>query len=692
MARHTVPPILNRELSWLSFNGRVLQEAQDPSVPLLERLRFLAIYSSNLDEFFRVRVASLRSLLRLKKKVRHTLDFNPVTLLREVLQTVHAQQEQFGEVFRRHLLPALAKEGILLRNDQTLTDDQRAWLAAYFEAHVRPLVQPVMLDADTGTPTPFLRNRVPYLVVELWPPGMGGWGGVPRYALVEIPTPSLPRFVTLPAEAPPQEVLFLDDVLRVNLPALFPGFDVGAAYAVKLSRDAELYLEDEFAGNLVEMIRASLSKRETGLPTRFLFDQQAPYPAVSRLKQWLGLADEDLVTGGRYHNFSDFFAFPTFDRADLLHPPLPPLPHPTLTGVASRFDAIAARDHLLHLPYQSFDEVLGFLDEAATDPHVEAVKITLYRVATDSQVAQALIRAREAGKEVTAFVEVKARFDEETNLAWARRMEEAGVRVIYSLPGLKVHAKLLLVARREGAALRDYAYLSTGNFNEKTARVYADMGLFTADPRLTAEVRQVFAMLAGEDPHPVFTHLLVAPQHLRKGFYRLIEVEMAHARAGEKAEMLLKMNSLEDLKMVERLYEASHAGVRTHLIIRGICCLKPGVPRQSEHTTATSIVDRFLEHARVFRFHHGGEERLYLASADWMGRNLGRRVEVAFPIYDPRLRQEINDFLAFQLADNTHARLLDARQTNAYVPANGAAPVRAQVDFYRYLQAKMTNG
>jgi polyphosphate kinase len=686
MANH----ILNRELSWLSFNARVLQEAQDSSVPLLERLRFLAIYSSNLDEFFRVRVASLRSLLRLRKKDRkdllRDLGYSPDRLLREIHRQVHAQQELFGEVFRKQLLPSLAAEGIVLLNDQTVTAAQRSWLASYFEEAVRPHLHPMPLEADT--PVPFLRNRVLYLVIELWPSGMRGWGGVPRYALLEIPTQILPRFITLPTEGTSRGVLFLDDVLRVNLPALFPHFDVGNAYAVKLSRDAELYLEDEFAGNLVEMIRQSLSKRETGLPTRFLYDQQAPYPAVSRLKQWLGLADEDLVAGGRYHNFSDFFAFPTFDRADLQHPPLPPLPHPALAHAPSLFAAIAGQDHLLHLPYQSFGEVLRFLHEAADDPQVTTLRITLYRVAADSQVAQALIRARAAGKQVTAFVEVKARFDEETNLEWAQRMEAAGVQVIYSLPGLKVHAKLLLVTRKEGQTERDYAYLSTGNFNEKTARLYADIGLFTADPRLTAEVRQVFALLAGEVPHPVFEHLLVAPHHLRRGFYRLIEAEMAQAQAGEKAEMLLKMNSLEDLKMVEQLYEASEAGVRTHIIIRGICCLQPGVPGRSTHITATSIVDRFLEHARVFRFHHGGQEHLYLASADWMGRNLSRRVEVAFPVYDPRLRQEINDFLAFQLADNTHARLLDARQANAYVPAHPAAPVRAQVDFYRYLQAK----
>lgn len=678
-------PFINRELSWLAFNGRVLQEAQDPGVPLFERLGFLAIFSSNLDEFFRVRVASLRSLGRLKKKEVGRLDFNPAKLLRQIHTVVTAQQELFGEILRGQILPELERHGIFLIDERRVSPAQGAVLRGYFDEQVRPLLQPVMLSLEE--PPPFLENRHLYLIVELWPgDGVNLSAQEPGYALVEIPSPPLARFVWVPGEDDHRYVIFLDDLIRYHLPLLFPGHEVGAAYAVKLSRDAELYLDDAFAGGLVEQIRKSLAKRETGLPARFLYDLQAPYAMVAFVKRCFGLVDEDLVLGGRYHNLHDLAGFPHFGLRALSYPRRPPLPHPELAAAPSLLAAVAAGDRLLHFPYQSFDEVLRFLEEAAADPDVEEIFITLYRTARRSAVIRALLQAAAQGKQVTAFVEIKARFDEASNLEWAAQMEAGGIRTLYSLPGLKVHAKLILVVRREAEGRRGYAYLGTGNLNEKTARFYGDHGLLTADPRLTDEVQRVFDFLTGREAAPAFAHLLVAPFTMRKAFNRLIDYEISEAEAGRPAGMTLKMNSLEDRKMVERLYRAGRAGVPVQLVVRGICCLAPGVAGLSETITARSIVDRYLEHARVYLFHHGGEERLYLASADWMQRNLSRRVEVAFPIYDEALRGELQAILALQRADDTKARLLDAEQQNHYVRTAGGPRVRAQVDTYRMLQ------
>ena len=680
---------VNRELSWLAFNGRVLQEAQNPDVPLFERLNFLAIFSSNLDEFFRVRVALLRCLLRLKKKKRKKLNFDPAALLQEIHAIVTAQQEAFGKIFREELVPDLARCGISLIDERRLNEAQEVALRRFFQDEIQPHLHPVLIEREGETP--FLKNKGLYLVIELWErAGVISLSALEaNYALVEIPSPPLPRFIEVPGEESSHQVLFLDDVIRHFLPALYPAYDVGASYAVKLSRDADLHLEDEFSGNLKEMIAKSLARRETNVPTRFLYDLRMPQATLVFLKERLALEDEDLVEGGRYHNLNDFFSFPRCGLEGLAYKPLPPLPHPGLERAPSMREAMDEKDWLLSFPYQKYDYVIRFLDEAAEDPDVEEIWMTLYRVSRDSAIAHALLKAAENGKRVTVFLEVKARFDEQANLDWATRMEAAGVQVIYSMPGLKVHTKLALVARREGDAQRFYAYLGTGNFNEKTARLYADHGLLTADPRLTEEARRIFAFLAGEVEQPTFEHLLVAPFHLRKAFNRLIDFEIEQARAGKEAWILAKMNSLEDRKIITRLYEASRAGVQVRLIVRGICCLMPGVPDQSETIEVTSIVDRFLEHARVYVFYHGGEEPLYLASADWMRRNLSRRVEVAFPLYDPDLRRELRTLLDLQQTDNTKARLIDADQQNAFVHPGNGQRVRAQIDTYRYFKEKV---
>ncbi len=679
---------LNREITWLAFNGRVLQEAMDPRVPLYDRLRFLAIFYSNLDEFFRVRVASLRSLLRLKKKKLKKLRFRPARLLREIRFLVTSQQETFGSAFRGEILPALEARGIFLLNNRNVSEEQKAYARGYARDRIAPHLQPrVLQEGDEGV---FLREGGNYLVVELWP-GLEVHlaSERPSYGLLEIPSPPLPRFVMVPGEG--HNVVFLDDVIRLYLPELFPDFEVGSAFAVKLNRDADLYLEDEFEGDLIKKISKSLSKRETGLPSRFLYDLQAPYALVAFMKEYLDLEDEDLVPGGRYHNLNDLFHFPRPRRGGtgLVRRSLEPLPHPSLQKAPSILGAVAEKDRILHFPYQSYEYVIRFLEEAAEDPAVDRIWITLYRVAEGSAVVRALMEAARRGARVTAFVEVKARFDEARNLDWAEEMARAGVHTVYSMPGVKVHAKLALLSRQEGDNQRFYAYLGTGNFNENTARVYADHGLLTADARLTEEVHLVFRHLCKEVEAPEFRHLLVAPFQLRDRLEEMVREEMVRATKGDFSGMVLKMNGLEDEDIIDLLYYAGAAGVRIQLLVRGICRLRPGLPRWGENITGRSIVDRFLEHARIFRFVNGADPLLYLSSADLMKRNLDRRVEVAFPIYDPDVRQELDHFLHLQISDNTKARVLDMDQENHYVGRRAGEPrVEAQEGFYRWLEAR----
>jgi len=692
---------LPRDLSWLRFNARVLQEAQCPTVPLLERLKFLAIFSANLDEFFKVRVATLRRLVKLKKKTRAQLpQERPKRLLANVLAEVQRQQEEFGRPFREMLLPELRAAGIRLLTSEELTDAQCEWVTTYFEEKVRDLLSPVVLD-DTLHQL-FLKDQAVYLTFDLTQPlasptadGKGkkkkaSKADAERVVIMELPTKRHGgRFVALPGGVgtadDPHLVLFLDDVVRAGAASLFPGYGRVEVNAVKLSRDAELDIEEEVSGDLMAKIKSSLAKRATGYPARLLFDPATPKTVLKALKLKTGITDEELVEGSRYHNFRDFFGFPDFGRRDLLNPDWPELPHPTLPRTGPLLPAIAKRDHLLHPPFQSFDVVPRLLREAALDPRVSAISITLYRVAPKSAVAKALLKALKNGKQVTAVVELKARFDEESNLHWAEKLQRAGAHVIFTPPELKCHAKLLLITRRDEGAEHPqrYAYLSSGNFNEATAHLYADHGLFTANPEITAEVDQVFRyFLTGEAPHHLH-HLLVAPFTLRKQLLKLIAAEASRARKGEEAYILLKVNSLEDPGMIAALYEASQAGVRVELLIRGIGCLVPGEAGLSENISQRGLLDRYLEHARIYVFGNGGEEKVYVSSADWMGRNLDRRVEVAFPLLDETLRAEVRHLLDLERADNVKARDFN----NDYcLPNEGQPPVRAQEAQRQYLK------
>ena len=674
------PIFFKRDLSWLSFNHRVLQEAQDESVPLYERIKFLAIYSSNLDEFFRVRVASLRSFRALKKKARKELelDVKPRKELKEIRRIVGQQQNSFGLTFREEILPALAREGIFLVRNEDYSPEQQAFARKYFFEKAYPHLNPVWLRPEEEPP--FLKNKGLYFVLSL--------EGEDALALVEIPSEALPRFIPLPASDGVHALTFLDEIVRFNLEE-FLGQKVIGAYAIKLSRDAELYIDDEYSGDLVAKIRESLEARNVGLPTRFLYDSTMPEDILAQLKEAFELSRNDLIPGARYHNFNDFFSFPDpAAKAELHDAPMPPLPHPELEKAPSILALLKEKDAILHFPYQKYNYVPQLIEEAANDPAVRTVKITLYRVASRSAIVDSLLKARRNGKAVTAFIEAKARFDEASNLFWGQELEKAGAEVHYSYPAIKVHTKLLLIQREEAEGLCNYAYLGTGNFNEKTSRLYTDHALLTADPRLADEAAQVFSLLERKVLIPHCKHLLVSPFSTRSGFVGLVDKEIENARNGKEAYMILKMNSLEDENMIAKLYEASRAGVKIQLIIRGICCLAPGIEGQSENIEAISIVGRFLEHARVYIFANGGEEKMYIASADWMSRNLDRRVEAVIPIYDPVISQEIRHIIGLQLADNTKARWIDAKQMNSYKREDG--PEReAQKEIYHYLQEKL---
>ena len=679
----------NRELSWLSFNYRVLQEAKDKNVPLLERLKFLAIYSSNLDEFFRVRVASLRSLLALKTKTRKKLQFDPQILLDEIKQTVNKQQDEFGRIYREEILPELKKNNIYIVDDKNFPKFSKKYLQSYFSDKVFPFIHTLLLDKDKQST--FLQNKALYFAVCLIKKDQSDIKNKNvnveyEYAIVEIPSEKLGRFITLPTNNDKNYVMFLDDVIKLFLPDIFPSHKIDSCYSIKLTRDAELYIDDEFTGNLLAKIKKGLSKRKTGVPSRFLYDNKMPKSFLKFLRGTLNLKKDDLIEGGRYHNFNDFFSFPNFNLTKLEFEPLPPIVSKDFDKYNSAFDAISEKDVLLSFPYQSYGYVLKFLEEAANDPDVKTIKITLYRVASDSLVIRSLIKAVENGKKVTAFVEVKARFDEESNFSSGEALQNGGVKVLYSFPGLKVHSKLCVVERVEKGKTNFYTYLGTGNFNEKTARIYCDHALFTKDKQIAKDANNVFKFLLNKDEEQSFDKLLVAPFNMRSTFVSLIDNEIKNSKGGKKAEIIIKLNSIEDRKMIKKLYEASQAGVKIKLIVRGICCLIPGKKRLSKNISAISIVDRFLEHARIYVFHNGGKKIMYVASADWMRRNLSRRIEVAFPILDKKIKAQLLKLIELQWNDNTKARVIDAEQKNEYRTSKSKKKIRSQYEIYDYIK------
>lgn len=681
-----------KELSWLSFNYRVLQEAKDPTVPLYERIKFIAIFSSNLEEFFRIRVASLRTLQDLNKKTQKGLEFDPTKLLKSITKTVTSHQEEYGKIFREQIIPDLNKNGIYIVNEKQLSKEQANFVTDYFYDNVLLHISPMMIVKRKVSP--FMKSGLLYLAIKLSPKKADKKENKKEdtkrvrhnYAIIEIPSDKLPRFIRLPKEGKKESVIFLDDIIKFCLPNIFPGYDIAGTYAIKLTRDAHLHIDDEFTGNLRDKIQKSIRQRSRAMPCRFLYDNSIPKPFLKLLRDALEVTKEDLVPGGRYHNFNDFFSFPNPGRKDLEYKPLAPVGSKSIDSYDDFFECWSKTDSMLHFPYQKYDYVVDALNIAAEDPKVTDIKITQYRLAKDSKVVKALINALKHGKRVTVFMELKARFDEESNLEYSTLLENAGAKVLYSIPGLKVHSKTALILRKEKGGIKKYGYFATGNFNEKTAKLYTDLGLFTSDPRLVDELEMVFDYLEGNSGKPEFEHLLVGKFNMRHQFYRLIDRETANAKKGKNAFIIAKMNGLEEPKIIDKLYEASKAGVKVKLIVRGICCLIPGVKGMSENIEVISILDRFLEHIRMYYFHNDGSEDIYLASADWMKRNLRKRIEVGFPVYDEGNKKMLKDLLDIQLSDNVKARIIDKKQSNKYKVDDDPKKVRTQYATYDYIK------
>jgi polyphosphate kinase len=676
---------IDRDVSWLSFNYRVLQESMDLSVPLLERIKFLAIYSSNLDEFFRVRVANHRNLIRASKRARRDLTFEPEEILSEILNIVNSQQELFSSIFEDQIIPELKKHKIQILKRTELTEEQVTHIENYFNDHMLPFVQPVLLMGKKVKP--FLNNAALYLALHLV--DKDEENKEPQYAFIKIPSDHLPRFIILPPKKEgAKELIIIDDIVRHSVSLLFPGFHVKDTYSIKLTRDAELYIDDEYSGDLLDKIKKSLIKRNIGTASRLVFDRTMPAHLLTFIMDVFDLEEFDLLPEGRYHNNSDFFKFPSFGLNHLKDTQLPPLSIKKLEEADDIFEEIKKKDHFIHPPFHSYESVIKFFEMAAKDVNVTHIKIIQYRVASVSRIMKAIKSAAKNGKQVSAFVEIKARFDEEANLRWGEELEEAGVNVRYSLPGYKVHSKLAIIRRIEpDGKPKIYAYMGTGNFHEDTAKIYSDMGIFTTDNRITSEATRIFSYLeAKQQPIKPFEHLGVGLFNLKPKLIGLIEREIAFANDGKPASMILKMNSLQDMEMINLLYKASQAGVKIQLIIRGICCLVPNIEGISDNITAISIVDRFLEHARVFYFNNGGEEDIYLSSADWMVRNLHFRIETVFPIFDTQIKYFIRTCLNIQLNDNIKSRILDGGQENKYNRDTADLAIRSQVETYFFLK------
>ena len=678
-------PYFDRDISWLSFNHRVLEEAKDIELPLYERIKFLAIYSSNLDEFYRVRVADLRRLKNIKKKIKKKLQINPEEVLNQINNIVSYQQEEFGNLLRNQIMPALKVKGIYLYQQEPILKEHEAEITHYFRSKVMSYLQPVILSGEKGK-MPFLENRLLYFIIYLKAKGTDET----MHAQLNIPSNFLSRFLMLSEKGGKIFIIMLDDIIKKNLPLVFPGYEIKECYSIKINRDADLNIEDEYSGNLVEKIKKQLKKRDIGAPTRLLYDQQMPADMLTFLKNAFKLEEDDLVAGGNYHNLNDLMNLPNPYHPDLQNHQFFPVRKKELEETISIFDAIETKDFMFHFPYHSYDYVLRFFNEAAIDPFVKEINTAFYRVANDSLIVNALISAAKNGKKVNVFVEVKARFDEENNLQWSEKMKEAGIKIFYSMPGLKVHAKIALVVRKTPDGKKHhYGFFGTGNFNEKTARIYADHGLLTSHPQMTKELLQVFKLLNKKKNLEKLNHLLVTKNNLREMFIEKIDREIKIAQKGEKGYLVIKVNNLEDHTMIDKLYDASQQGVKVDLIVRGICCLVPGIQGLSDNIRVIRIVDQFLEHARVFIFHNQGNEEIYMASADWMKRNLYHRIEVGFPVYDPEIKDEIKELISFQLNDNTKARIID-REMNNLIPDdhNNQPKIRSQVDFYNWIKMK----
>ena len=673
--------LVNRDISWLSFNDRVLQEANDPSVPLLERMKFLGIVSNNRDEFFRVRIATIKRMARLGKQGAQIMGEDPVALLDSIQEIIIRQQEEFDNSYG-NLLRELELAGIFIVNEKQLKPDQSEFTGQFFREQVLPTLVPILLD--NVTEFPYLRDRSIYFLVV-----MHHKNGKERYALVEIPTHILPRFIVIPKEN--KYIILIDDIIRYYLDDLFFSFEYEriSAYTIKLTRDAELDIENDVTKSLIKKVSESVKRRKKGQPVRLIYDEEMPESAITYLMKRIKFGKGDQpIPAGRYHNFVDFIKFPSLNKPELFSKKVQPLSHPELLPKHSVLKVIKEKDILLSFPYQSYHHIIDVLREASMDPKVLSIEITLYRLSEDSHVVNALINSIRNGKQVTVVVELQARFDEENNIKWTNRLNEEGAKVIYGVPGLKMHSKLFLIRRMEHNKEVLYAHIGTGNFNEVTAKLYCDHSLLTADKRITEEVAKVFKFYIDNYKTGTYKHLLVSPFFTRKKLLLFIQTEIDNVKLKKEAWVFLKMNSLTDPELIKKLYEASQAGVKIRMIIRGICSLVPRQKGMSENIEVISIVDKYLEHARVFIFANDHDPRFYLSSFDWMTRNIDFRSEVGVPIYDKILQKQLLDIMELQWSDNSKARYIDESQSNRYKKIDLKNKVRAQDAIYKYLAPK----
>ncbi len=679
-----------RDISWLAFNARVLQEARDEEVHLYDRLRFLGIFSNNLDEFYRVRVGTLHKMLRTDLAHKIHLESNPRKILNSIHDMVLEQQHTFDKTFANIIRLLEDRHHVYLRTERQLSAEQKHYVQHYFEEHVRTQIVPLMIESMPQAP--MLRDRSIYLACVL---GNSNNPMLQRYALIEVPERVLPRFVILPSEAGRKDIILMEDIIRFNLKHLFApfGFNRFSSHIVKLTRDAELETDNDIQSNVIAMLEKSLKQRSKGRATRFVYDRTIDPTLLEYLSKRLNLSKKDsLIPGGRIHNFKDFMNFPKSVFDDLAPRPRP-FVHPLLVQPCRIMEVMERGDIMLHFPYHSFDSVIDLLREAAIDPFVQSIHLTAYRLAKDSKIINALVNAVRNGKQVTVVIELRARFDEEANLRWKSVLEEAGVKVCLGIPDMKVHGKLCVIKKREFNKTRLYGFIATGNMNEQTAPVYADHMLLTTDKVLLADALKVFAELEKPEPKAAnvrnMRKLITAPNGMRDFFEQQIIRELKTAKKKKEAQIILKLNSLVDPKLINRLYEAARAGVDIRMVIRGICTVRPDQTGFKKPIKAISIIDQYLEHARVMIFHNGGHPQVFISSADWMIRNLDHRIEAACSIESPEIRKELMDIMDIQLRENVKARILDNEQQNAYVASHiGAGMHRAQVEIYHYLKSK----
>lgn len=684
---NTLNNYTDREKSWLTFNARVLQEANDENVPLLDRFRFLGIFSNNLDEFFRVRYAAIRRMSFETVETEKILGVPAEQLLKEITGIVIEQQSESLRILTE-IEKKLEKENIFIINENQVTNEQEIFIHDFFIQNVSPAVVTIMLN--NLEEFPLLKDTSGYLAVKLVLKSDNSTNNI-VYAVVEIPN-TINRFVVLPSNSNKQYIILLDDVIRLNLNNIFNIFDYESisAHMIKITRDAQLEFDSDLSKSLMEKISNSVKERRVGEPVRFVYDQAIGKDTLEFFLKGMNILSSDsIIPGGRYHNRRDYMNFPNLGRYDLLYRENHPLPIPGLSLEGSILERIKKKDYLLYAPYQSFSYIIKFLREAALDPKVASIKITLYRLAKNSQIVSSLINAAKNGKKVTVQIELQARFDEESNISYSEQMQTEGIELIFGVKGLKVHSKVCVIERLEEGKVKRYGLVSTGNFNENSAKIYTDVTLFTSNNEILKDAAKIFDFFDVNYRVHRYKHLIVSPHYTRSRFNKLIDREILNALSGREAYIKLKMNSISDFKMTDKLYEASKAGVKVQLIIRGICCLIPGVKGLSENIEAISIVDNYLEHSRIYIFGNAGEPEVYISSADFMTRNLDARVEVTCPIYDKDIKKELIETFEIGWKANVKARIHSAELQNIYRNRGDEKPFRAQLEMYNYYQKKL---